>query len=593
MPQSLLALDTDHIKRYVFGTSRLKEIRGASSLLDGLNRVEMVALAENRFGAHTIFARGGSALFLLDSSKAEPLGKAIQQLYHEKTAGGASITYAIQPIPDSDDDAQTLLTATGVNENVTMQQVLKVLRVRLNLAKDSLQQYQPPWNLSEQEREQPREAAVLALPSYVLLSPCQSCGIAYATGTWRDLAEPDDPEDPDEPESDETEGLYCQVCLNKRSEDRRVKKKLYKAPLKALQDEALWGSILQALMHPRDSTAQPYALPRRIRRPKDFNAFSEFTRGKDYLGLVYADANGMGQALDTIKTLAKVEEFSKDIDEAVFQAMGDAIRRHLPAQKERLPFDLLLVGGDDIVMVTPAAQALQVACTLAERFQFHTKGQYTLSVGVVLAPVKYPFSLQRLLADDILKAAKKSGAENKANKANKAVEVVDAEKRTGEDGEPEQPHVNFVVVMGNTSLSYTKIYERMHQRKLNQEEYYATLRPYPLAELEKLLDQLQVGKQLQLGRTKLHQLREAILKIDRSTSATILEALALLRNWRKQEEREFIKALVTAYDERVTPLQERKGTLFPWGLDGSRSTDEYLIYRTPLLDFIELYDFVP
>jgi hypothetical protein len=38
---SLVAFDTDHIKEYVFGTDRLKEIRGASSLLDRLNRREM------------------------------------------------------------------------------------------------------------------------------------------------------------------------------------------------------------------------------------------------------------------------------------------------------------------------------------------------------------------------------------------------------------------------------------------------------------------------------------------------------------------------------------------------------------------------
>lgn len=30
---SLVALDTDHIKEYVFGTDKLKEIRGASPLL--------------------------------------------------------------------------------------------------------------------------------------------------------------------------------------------------------------------------------------------------------------------------------------------------------------------------------------------------------------------------------------------------------------------------------------------------------------------------------------------------------------------------------------------------------------------------------
>ncbi len=50
--QSLIAFDTDHIKGYVFGTNRLKEIRGASSILDRLNREKTVEMAES-FGAKT------------------------------------------------------------------------------------------------------------------------------------------------------------------------------------------------------------------------------------------------------------------------------------------------------------------------------------------------------------------------------------------------------------------------------------------------------------------------------------------------------------------------------------------------------------
>src|SRR5579883_487790 len=44
--KSLIAFDTDHIKGYVFGTDRLKEIRGASSRLDYLNRITMKALGD-------------------------------------------------------------------------------------------------------------------------------------------------------------------------------------------------------------------------------------------------------------------------------------------------------------------------------------------------------------------------------------------------------------------------------------------------------------------------------------------------------------------------------------------------------------------
>jgi CRISPR RNA silencing complex Cmr2 subunit-like protein len=584
-PQSLLAFDTDHIKKYVFGTSKLKEIRGASSLLDRLNRVQTRTIAESKpYGAQTIFAHGGSALFLLDSAQAEPLGHAIQKLYHEETGGGASITYAIQPIPDY--GTQDSMTAQQLSRNVTMSQVLKLLRARLKLAKDTLHaNAQPPFvaqeteaQVHESESASPQETevqvraletqAILALPSYILLSPCSSCGVAYAEDTRRDLDDPDEPE-----------GRYCRICSQKRDEDGEVKSKLRYARQQAVSQNALWGHILQTLLHPGDPHNplynQPYVLPERVNRPKDFHAFSAFAGSKDYLGLIYADADGMGQAMDKMESLKAVQDFAEQVDKAVFAAMGDSIRSHLPAQKEQLPFDILLVGGDDIVMVTPAAQALQVAATLAERFHFYTQGQYTLSVGVVLAPITYPFGLQRVLADETIQAAKKAGAEKKAR---------------GSSG-LEQSHINFVVVTGNTSLSYARVFESMHSRKPNQEEFYATMRPYALPQFQWLLTQLRTGNEMRLGRTKLHQLREAILKIDRSKAATILEALALLRNWQEQD-RTFIKGLAKEHDGRMKSLQQQKETLFPWGLDDQRSTDESFVYYTPLLDFIELYDFV-
>jgi hypothetical protein len=92
----------------------------------------------------------------------------------------------------------------------------------------------------------------------------------------------------------------------------------------------------------------------------------------------------------------------------------------------------------------------------------------------------------------------------------------------------------------------------------------------------------------------LHQLREAVLKFERSKAMSVLDGLLILRNFRKDEEQDFLKELVNEYDWRETPQQAQQGTLFPWALDGERSKPGPLMYyRTPLLDFVELYDFVP
>src|SRR2546428_6934936 len=98
----LVALDTDHIKQYVFATDKLKEIRGASSILDDLNRREMRRIAKE-VGAEKVYTNGGSGQFLIhgDEAAAREFGQRIQQLYQKQTRAGASISLAIQQIPET------------------------------------------------------------------------------------------------------------------------------------------------------------------------------------------------------------------------------------------------------------------------------------------------------------------------------------------------------------------------------------------------------------------------------------------------------------------------------------------------------------
>ncbi|MGH2511017.1 MAG: Cas10/Cmr2 second palm domain-containing protein, partial [Ktedonobacteraceae bacterium] len=305
-----------------------------------------------------------------------------------------------------------------------------------------------------------------------------------------------------------------------------------------------------------------------------------------------------GKAREQQRSLQKLQKFANDVDNAVFNAMGQAIAKHLPVQGDLFPFDILLIGGDDILIVVPAAKALQVAHTLAETFQEYTRQmartlaetfqedthrEYTLSVGVVLAPVKYPFRLQQELADEVLKAAKKAGSSHQMFQEEQNAQ----ETETNKNGKADPSYVNFLVVTGSTSLTYKDIYRNLHRKHLpygNKDEFYATMRPYTLDSLDKLLKYLKAGHDKHLGQTKLHQLREAILKLNRTT--TILESLVSLRNWKKDEQ-QFIEDFLRAWDER--PEQEKRSEMiFPW----IHKSNENAIYRTPLLDFIELYDFV-
>ena len=547
MSKSLIAFDTDHIKGYVFGTNKLKEIRGASSLLDSLNRQETERATSGFITKPPVYTNGGSALFIVDSdgqkdsaARAEELGKEVQKRYREKTGGGASISYAVQPIPAHEKSDEDIMKIKKFDDGTTMKDVLKLLRMRLRLAKDSPHYVDIP----------------VALPSQALLCTCESCGVNYAENLL--------------PDDDNPEGRFCRVCKGKRDEDQVVKDRLRKAKDEPLSENTLWGRILKVLKE------GGYSIPDETQRPEDFNVFRSFTHGKEYLGLIYADANSMGRALEKLPTLQEVKDFADTVDNGVFGAMAHAISTYLPVQNKTFPFDILMVGGDDIAMVVPADKAMQVAYALAKKFHELT-GKYTLSVGVVLAPVKYPFSLQRELVEATLKAAKKSGVQQQESKS-------DSEEK------PEESRVNFVVVTGNTSLGYQKEYEEMRRKaEGSTREFYATMRPYSLSQMEWLLDRLRVGNSKRLGRTKLHQLREAILKLNHTTS--IVESLALFRNW-KPDERDFMKKMAEKFDTRSPAQQRDMGILFPWSLDGKGSSEGLMVYRTPLLDFIDLYDFV-
>lgn len=557
MDKSLIAFDTDHIQSYVFATDPLKEIRGASSLLDRLNRDVMrkLALSYDR-DSKKIYANGGSGLFLIDSAKAVTFGTEVQRAYQQFTGSGASVTYVVQPLPtDAPENVDALMT-------YPMHATLAMLRYRLREQKG-------------------HPSASTSRPSHPLMRPCASCGIFYAVR--RSSSEPE---------------LYCQSCLNKQAEDYEVRDfipawltrqqyKIFKSPL--------WDKVLGNLQHLN------YVPPSDTVRPENLNVFRTFRGAKDYLGLIYADANGMGKKLDTLETLQEVQDFAELIDDAIYWATCEAIHAHLPVQEQDdlhvFPFDILLIGGDDIVLVTPATQAMAVAHTLAERFYTIANGEprngepqqqqdstakqekHTLSVGVVLAPVNYPFPLLHKLAEDTLKFAKRDGSKTNLLK----------ESQYG------KTRLNFVVVSGSTSQSFSKVYDLLHSKDdQSRHAFYATLRPFTVEQLRFLLTMLTKGHTLALGRTKLHQLREAVLQLNLSTSVT--ESLAVLRSW-KQKERNFVATKVYR-TEKAYPLyqwDEANPTnfpivTFPWFVD--HKADGGRRYQTLLLDFVELYDFV-
>lgn len=566
--RSLVSLDTQHIKAYVFETGRLKEIRGASSILDRLNRQEMkrVALQADQ-EAMEVFANGGSGLYAMHSDCVAAFCRSIQGVYQTQTKGSSSIACAVQDLP-----ADLLVDGPDLLK-VNLKQEFELLRFRL-----------------QQEKSHPAE--IVALPSHPLMHTCNACGICYSGS--RDTSY-------DEDEPDEGDTLYCASCLAKRHEDRWVKTSIrthleLPQPFSAHSriNSPLWDRVIRSLQ------SAHYFIPPGTKRPDDFNDFRQFGASKGYLGLIYADGNNMGMKMEGFSTLQEWKDFARQVDDAVYAAVCQAIQKHLPVQelpgqKPLFPFDILLLGGDDILIVTPADVALDVALSISKQFYAETNQQHTLSVGVILAPVKYPFGLLHDLAQGTLQHTKTAGAKRKQVRKQSGKKIEEnTRKKTPEN---DDTLINFLVVTGSTSQSFEQVYGSLcekHGRVSGHENdvaFYATLRPYTVEELDNLLQAIRMGKELGLGHTKLHQLREAVLKMNLTSS--VMEGLAVLRNWRARQ-REFVLSQIYTpgkhyqeqYKDEARPETLFPRMVFPWFADGPD------VYRSSLLDFVELYDFV-
>ncbi len=578
MGKVLIAFDTDHIKRYVFGTDTLKEIRGASSRLDRLNRYKMAELAKD-YHAIPIFTNGGAGLFLVDSQEqAEKFGKQVQKEYRENTGGGSSITYAIQSVLEDMQDSTVDFMGCEIPNP------LALMRYKLRRQKDD-------------------SSDIITFPSHPFMYLCESCGVEYAN-----VVEPDE------------HSQVCQSCNNKREDNRDVKKSIdrylhHQSDLPTFRTNSpLWAEVIDNLQHLN------YDFPDRVDRPQDFNEFSLFKGSRDYMALIYADGNNMGQEIEKIVELGKLRLFAENVDSSVKLAVSNAIVDHLQVKRHMrseavlhdgqevslFPFDILLLGGDDVVMVTPASVALDVALTITHEFHKLTKAidpkheGYTLSVGVVLAPVKYPFGLLLDLAETTLKFAKDEAAKRRLkfekDEAERRRLMPEAEKKEYN----ETGMINFMTVLGSTSRNFKKVYSLLkstrEEKKRTERSFYATLRPYNTQKLGMLLNMIWKGHRKGLGRTKLQQLREAILEMNLTASQT--NARALWRNW-KPDQRDFVIDCLYEFanlyeQERFRPDDPTSLSYdrsFPWFADGM-DVLKRKIYRTSLLDFVELYGFV-
>lgn len=540
MQKNVVLLDTDHIKRYVFGTDSLKEIRGASALFDELNRIAMAIEARKIDpDAQVIYANGGAGMFRIAAEKTDELIRTIRQHYREQTATGS---------------------ITGVAESAAAdeKQLLQRLFLRAQIEKANTPHVQ-------------------TINAHPLFKFCESCGEEYAVTTDAELRK-----DAEHRAKNENPELLCQSCFNKRERDLDIKKEIRKEirHLLAHQEQGqpssfkLWDRLLFGVKDMLNKT---------LDRPEDLNTLGEMSSPSNYIAVIYADGNNMGTIIDQFERVDELQCFSNAVDEAIYQAVIQAMRGPLwPSPNDAcFPFDVLLLGGDDLVMVTTADRALDAVMTITKAFTRafcdnpHTRdlqplirnltGQNspTLSVGVAFVHAKFPFATSLELAESALKFAK-TGL---------------AELRQAQPDAAPQGMINFMVVHSSNALDFEAIYEQELYSK--KEHLYRTLRPYTIEKMEALMEAARRNLH-GIPTTKLHQTREALF-LDSRQRAALATFAALVGA--KEREKDDIFRIVKRFAEQAGSNSDD----FPWY--AVKDKDD-VSYYTPLLDAIELHDFL-
>ncbi len=530
----VLQVDTPSIKKYVFGTDSLKQVRGASALLNWLNRTEMSRVLCEHIGKanmDTIYANGGSAQFLLRRCSEETVDAACSHLARHirlQTGGEVQTVFGLAQLQGEDSYGQAT-----------------------RLAHFRLRSY--------------REFAS-SRRSVSTMPPIMECSSASHL--------------PAEHRANDGNEMLSEACRQK-----------VRAGQQALIGD-LWSGWME---HLQKGGPWPDRARWKELRCSGMTAIGECSPWHNYVGLVYADGNSMGQIVQALDRPETLRCFSQIVDKSIRAACYSGLdvvvdtevkrTRYAVGRDDRLeslPADILLLGGDDLLVVVPASRALEFAQRVTDEFERQTHQRitalpdenmrcffqrwlgdtgFTISCGVAIAKSTYPFYLSLDLAEDLLRSAKRRML---------------PETPSGVGTERSAARIDFHVVAGASS----HVLDHVRRDTYQVDKSPRTLRPMTTDQIELLRTAVHKLRRVNFPRSKLHELEDAaLLKEQNLATRRIRDIFARSRHGSEHSQRH---ALWTA----VKILCPENHTFeFPWFL----REDQKLSCIPDLVDAYDLF----
>ena len=469
-------LDTSGIHEYIFGTNKLREIRGASILLDSLNRDKAVDELKKNYGTNgqeweCIVAGGGNIKVIFDDKdNAEKYKNFLEKLFYDG-ANGVSVTVILSVKNDSWTEAEWI--------------------------KDAQKQLQRAKFLKR------RDGQVLTSGYF---KTCQACGVYPAEKKSHDR-------------------FVCSGCIqkiDKSSEHREME--IYKRLFKSIDP-----------------------IPK---LPKEFGDIGEKSHPYGYIGFIYADGNRMGEHLAKIETFDHLKEFSERVEEATFGASEAAIGENFI---DDYTYQIILAGGDDLIMVVPAHKAISVAVNFCDEFnklfaKDNMENTITTSAAVVLCHDSVPIKDVLESAEGLLKNAKARSRDNN-----------------------DESYIDFLATTGS-ALGNPISRRKKELEYPDSGNISLTMRPYSIVEMNKIAYNIKNLKTENFPKNKLKTLYASLFK---GFSQGFIEAFYMKSRLSKEHSK--------LIDEIETDFGLDR---FPWKTLPDNK------YETPLNDLIELYEFI-
>ncbi|WP_129678074.1 hydrolase [Candidatus Chloroploca sp. Khr17] len=615
------------IKGYVFESARLPEIRGASALLDfvGIDEVKRIC-GEKR----VIYAGGGSFLALAPAGTGHALARELEQRFTELTQTALSVV-----VSQTFHLLELRYGCLRFGNDGLVAYWLEEFQAnwRDSVLKPTLEQYYHPHDGDAlpgarfYHRKNFGELVTLLTTMYHRRRDERDALIPQSDQD-RDVPQPDErvlPRIERLPwvvrcaSSDHRPAVYADAIYGPLSEAsvrklavgrvmKRGEQEAAKSLCRAINwdlpdgiEQRSWAQRWEEYLRTDPGTSSFYAKKHAQENHVDpaSDTHQIGAAGNGFIGLIYADGNNVGREMATKQTPEQYREFSQQLEDAACNAVFHALAEHLepmrlPDEQGNVhwchPFEIITIGGDDVMVIVPGDKAMEIALTIGVAFERNmvneatprsVKGRYRgadhahllaftpcigLGMGLVIAQADAPIFFLKQLVDELLKSAKA--------------------KRTTTLAPDNGGALDFMVLKSITMVS-DRISD-FRRAALEGTQCRLTARPYTWYEFAGLLDTLRALKHAKTPRSQLYRLREVLLQArDQGPRASALEYLTT----RVRQSR----AVADAWQEHVERCWRVEATpvgLPPWLPRSDVGADEP-VWETIWADLVEIYDMLP